>query len=87
VKIRRKVFLKKIYHILMLLPKKRRKEFFLTICSLKIIFAGNLKQDSTFERFRKNKSYIEERHIELEDRYNAIIQKGLPKQSKDPWKF
>ena len=28
-------------------------------------FAGNLKHDSTFERFRKNRSYIEERNIEL----------------------
>jgi len=50
-------------------------------------FVGNLKQDSTFERFLKNKSYIEERNIELEDRYNAIIQKGLPKKSKDLGSF
>jgi len=46
-----------------------------------------LKQDSTLERFRKNKSYIEERNIELKDRYNAIIQKDLPKKSKDPRSF
>ena len=50
-------------------------------------FAGNLKQDSTFERFQKNRSYIEERNIELEDRYNVIIQKGLPKKFKDPGSF
>jgi len=36
-KITREMFLKKIYHILILLQKKRRKEFFFTICSLKII--------------------------------------------------
>ena len=46
-----------------------------------------MKQDSTLERFRKNKSYIEERNIELKDRYNAIIQKDLPKKSKDPRSF
>ena len=50
-------------------------------------FAGTLKQDSTFERLRKNMSYIEERNIELKDRYNVIIQKGLPKKSKDPGCF
>jgi len=50
-------------------------------------FAGNLKQDSTLKRFRKNRSYIEERNIELEDTYNAIIKKGLPKKSKDPGSF
>ena len=50
-------------------------------------FAGNLKQDSTLDKFRKNKSYIEERNIELEDRYRAIVQKGLPKISKDPGSF
>ncbi|XP_068498515.1 uncharacterized protein [Phaseolus vulgaris] len=47
----------------------------------------NLKQDSTFERFRKNRSYIEERNIELEDRYNVIIKKGLPQKFKDPGSF
>ena len=41
-----------------------------------------MKQDSTLERFCNNKSYIEERNIELEDRYNVIIQKGLPKKYK-----
>jgi len=50
-------------------------------------FAGNLKQDSTFEIFQKNMSYFEERNMELEDRYNVIIQKGLPKKSKDPRSF
>ena len=50
-------------------------------------FAGNLKQDSTFERFRKNRSYIEERNIELEDRYNALIRKSLPKKFKDLGSF
>jgi len=40
-------------------------------------FARNLKQDSTLERFRKSKIYIEERNIELEDRYSAIIKKGF----------
>jgi len=34
-----------------------------------------------------NKSYIEERNIELEDRYNAIIQNGLPNKSKDTGNF
>ncbi|XP_068497858.1 uncharacterized protein [Phaseolus vulgaris] len=48
---------------------------------------GNLKQDSTFEIFQKNMSYFEERNMELEDRYNVIIQKGLPKKSKDPRSF
>jgi len=32
-------------------------------------------------------SYIEERNIKLEDRYNVIIQKGLPKKSKDSGSF
>ncbi|XP_068481082.1 uncharacterized protein [Phaseolus vulgaris] len=32
-------------------------------------------------------SYIEERNIELEDRYNVIIRKGLPKKFKDPGSF
>jgi len=32
-------------------------------------------------------SYFEERNMELEDRYNVIIQKGLPKKSKDPRSF
>jgi len=50
-------------------------------------FAENLKQDSTFERFQKNRSYIEERNIELEDKYNDIIQKGFPKKFKDPRSF
>ncbi|XP_068475111.1 uncharacterized protein [Phaseolus vulgaris] len=69
-------------------PSKREKErkFFDKMLP-KNYFAGNLKQDSTFERFRKNKSYIEEKNIELEDRYNVIIQKGLPKKFKDPGSF
>jgi len=46
-----------------------------------------MKQDSTLERFRKNKIYIEEINIELNDRYSVIMQKGLPKKSKDPWNF
>jgi len=50
-------------------------------------FAGNLKQDSTVENFRKNRSYIEERNIELEDRYNALIQKSLPKKFMDLGSF
>ena len=31
--------------------------------------------------------YIEERNMESEDRYNSIIQKGLPKNFKDPGNF
>ena len=58
----------------------------MTICSLNF-FVGNLKQDSTLKRFQKNESYIEERNIELEDRYNAIMQNGLPKKSKDLGSF
>ena len=60
-------------------PSKKEKErkFFDKLLP-KNYFAGNLKQDSTFERFRKNMSYIEERNIELEDRYNVSIRKGLP---------
>jgi len=87
VKIRREVLLKKIYHILMLLQKKRDEKNFFDNLLPKNYFAGNLKQDSTFERFSKNRSYIEERNIELEDRYSAIIQKGFPKKSKDPGSF
>jgi len=34
-----------------------------------------------------NRSYIKERNIELEDRFSSIIQKGLPKKSKDPRSF
>ncbi|XP_068504555.1 uncharacterized protein [Phaseolus vulgaris] len=69
-------------------PSKKEKErkFFDKLLP-KNYFAGNLKQDSTFERFRKNRSYIEERNIELEDGYNVIIQKGLPKKFKDPGSF
>ncbi|XP_068498176.1 uncharacterized protein [Phaseolus vulgaris] len=37
--------------------------------------------------FRKNRSYIEERNIELEDRYNALIRKSLPKKFKDSGSF
>jgi len=48
----------------------------------KSYLAGNMKQDSTFERFMKNRSYIEERNIELEDRYSAMTKKGLPKVSR-----
>jgi len=50
-------------------------------------FAGNLKQDSTFERFRKNRSYIVEKYIELEDRYNGFIRKSLPQNFKDTGSF
>ncbi|XP_068492013.1 uncharacterized protein [Phaseolus vulgaris] len=69
-------------------PSKSEKErkFFDKLLP-KNYFAGNLKQDSTFERFRKNRSYIEEKNIELEDRYNVIIQKGLPKKFKDLGSF
>ncbi|XP_068492294.1 uncharacterized protein [Phaseolus vulgaris] len=69
-------------------PSKSEKErkFFDKLLP-KNYFAGNLKQDSTFERFRKNRSYIEEKNIELEDRYSVIIQKGLPKKFKDPGSF
>ncbi|XP_068461880.1 uncharacterized protein [Phaseolus vulgaris] len=47
----------------------------------------NLKQDSTFERFRKNRSYIVKKYIELEDRYNGFIRKSLPQNFKDPGSF
>ncbi|XP_068465847.1 uncharacterized protein [Phaseolus vulgaris] len=69
-------------------PSKKEKErkFFDKLLP-KNYFAGNLKQDSTFERFRKNRSYIEERNIELEDGYNVIIPKGLPQKFKDPGSF
>ena len=75
-KIKREVFLKKIYYIPRLLKKKRRNCFDNLLP--KNYFAGNFKQDSTLQRFRKNRSYIEERNIELENKYNAIIQKGFP---------
>ena len=81
------MFLKKIYHILMLLQKKRSTHFFFDSLLPKNYFAGNLKQDSTLERFRKNRSYIEEINTELEARYKAITQKGLPKKSKDLGSF
>jgi len=69
-------------------PSKKEKErkFFVKLLP-KNYFAGNLKQDSTFERFRKNRSYIEERNIELEDRYNALIRKNFPKKFKDSGSF
>jgi len=51
VKIRREVFLKKIYHILILLQKKEKERKFFDKLLSKNYFAGNLKQDSTFERF------------------------------------
>jgi len=35
----------------------------------------------------KNKSYIEERNIELDDTYTVIIQKDFPKKSKNPGNF
>jgi len=49
-------------------PSKKEKErkFFDKLLP-KNYFAGNLKQDSTFERFQKNRRYIEERNIELDD--------------------
>ena len=62
--------------------KEKERKFFDKLLP-KNYFAGNLKQDSTFERFQKNRSYIEERNIELEDRYNALIRKSLPKIFKD----
>ncbi|XP_068492181.1 uncharacterized protein [Phaseolus vulgaris] len=46
-------------------------------------FAGNLKQDSTFERFMKNRSYIEERNKELEARCSVMTQKDLLQNSKN----
>jgi len=46
-------------------------------------FAGNLKQDSTFERFLKNRSYIEERNRELEARCNVMTQRDLLQNSKN----
>jgi len=66
---------------------KKKDNFFFDNLLPKNYFAGNLKQDSTLERFRKNRSYIEERNIELKARYKAIVQKGLPKKSKDPESF
>ena len=72
----------------MLLQKKRRTIFiFFDNLLPKNYFAGNMKQDSTLERFRKNMSYIEEINIELEDRYIVIIKKCLPKKSKDLGSF
>ena len=68
-------------------PSKKDKDNFFYNLLRKNYFAGNLKQDSTLERFRKNMSYIEEENIELEDRYIVIIQKGLPKKSKNPGGF
>ena len=64
-------------------PSKKEKErkFFDKLLP-KNYFAGNLKQDSTFERFRKNRSYIEERNIEMEDRYSVIIRKAFLKNSR-----
>ena len=79
--------MKKIYHSLILLQKKEKERKFFDKLLPKNYFAGNLKQDSTFERFRKNRSYIEKRNIELEDRYSVIIQKGLPQKFKDPRSF
>jgi len=69
-------------------PSKKEKErkFFDKLLP-KNYFAGNLKQDSTFKRFRKNRSYIEERNIKLEDKYNTLIKKSLPKKFKDPGSF
>ena len=69
------------------ISKKEKERKFFDKLLPKTYFAGNLKQDSTFERFRKNRSYIEERNIELEDRYSANIKKGLPKKFKDPGSF
>ncbi|XP_068466513.1 uncharacterized protein [Phaseolus vulgaris] len=46
-------------------------------------FAGNLKQDSTFERFLKNRSYIEERNRELEARCSIMTQRDLLQNSKN----
>jgi len=46
-------------------------------------FVGNLKQDSTFERFLKNRSYIEERNRELEARCSVMTQKDLLQKSKN----
>ena len=79
--------MKKIYHTLELLQKKEKDKTFFDNFLPKNYFAGNLKQDSTLERFRKNRSYIGERNIELEDRYSAIIQKDLPKKFKGPREF
>jgi len=39
--------------------KEKERKFFDKLLP-KNYFAGNLKQDSTFERFQKNRSYIEE---------------------------
>ena len=46
-----------------------------------------MKQDSTFERFLKNKSYIEERNRELEARRNVMTQTYLLQKSNDPGSF
>jgi len=50
-------------------------------------FAGNLKKNSTFERFMKNKSYIEEINREMEARCSIMTQKGLLQKSKNPRSF
>ena len=86
VNIRREVFLKNIYHLILLQKKEKERKFFDKLLP-KNYFAGNLTQNSTFERFRKNRSYIEERNIKLEDKYSVIIRKGLPKKFKDLGSF
>jgi len=68
------------------LKKEKERKFFDKLPP-KNYFATNLKQDSTFERFRKNRSYIVERNIELEDRYNVLIRKSLPQNFKDIGSF
>ena len=78
------MLLKKIYHILVLLQTKEKEIIVFDNFLPKNYFAGNVKQDLKFEIFMKNRSYIEERNIKMEDRYNAIIKNGLPKIYKDP---
>ena len=65
-------------------PSKKEKErkFFDKLLP-RNYFAGNLKQDSTFERFLKNRSYIEERNRELEARCSVMTQKDLFQNSKN----
>jgi len=45
--------------------KKENERKFLDRLLPKNYFVQNLKQNSTFERFQKNRSYIEERNIKL----------------------
>jgi len=61
-KIRREVLLKKDLSYPHVPLKKEKEIIFFNNLLPKNYFTRNLKQDSTLERFRKNRSYIEERN-------------------------